>query len=304
MQDHAADPAPGWLVEALAVEPELGELTVAGARIETRAWGERGRPGLLLIHGAGAHADWWRGLAPFFAETWRVAAFSLSGMGGSAWRERYSMDLYVEEAAAVAEAAGLFAAPVAPVVVAHSFGGRVALRWAAGPRAEAIRAAVLLDVMVRPPGVSIGRAPFDARNTRVYPSEAAILERYRLVPPQPAPIPALLDMVAKGSIRPTEGGWRWRFDPDLWDRLEERSTADDLRTAVRPVAAIRGARSALMIPEVTRFFDETAPPGSPVVVVPEAHHHLMLDQPLALVAALRGLLAGWPREAPPREAPR
>jgi hypothetical protein len=31
------------------------------------------------------------------------------------------------------------------------------------------------------------------------------------------------------------------------------------------------------------------------VVVPEARHHLMLDQPLALVAALRGLLAGWPR---------
>jgi pimeloyl-ACP methyl ester carboxylesterase len=37
-----------------------------------------------------------------------------------------------------------------------------------------------------------------------------------------------------------------------------------------------------------------APPGSPLVEVPDADHHVMIDQPLAFVAALRGLLAGWP----------
>ena len=31
----------------------------------------------------------------------------------------------------------------------------------------------------------------------------------------------------------------------------------------------------------------------PIIAVPEARHHLMLDQPLAFVAALRALLAGW-----------
>jgi hypothetical protein len=30
-----------------------------------------------------------------------------------------------------------------------------------------------------------------------------------------------------------------------------------------------------------------------VVEIPEAQHHVMLDQPLALVAALRALLADW-----------
>jgi hypothetical protein len=29
-------------------------------------------------------------------------------------------------------------------------------------------------------------------------------------------------------------------------------------------------------------------------MIPDADHHLMVDQPLAFVAALRGLLAGWP----------
>ncbi len=36
------------------------------------------------------------------------------------------------------------------------------------------------------------------------------------------------------------------------------------------------------------------PGGLPVVDLPEAGHHPMLDQPLALVAALRTLLATWP----------
>jgi pimeloyl-ACP methyl ester carboxylesterase len=36
-------------------------------------------------------------------------------------------------------------------------------------------------------------------------------------------------------------------------------------------------------------------PRAPVVEVPEARHHVMLDQPLAFVAALRMLLDSWIR---------
>jgi hypothetical protein len=31
------------------------------------------------------------------------------------------------------------------------------------------------------------------------------------------------------------------------------------------------------------------------VEIPDSHHHIMIDQPLALVAAIRALLATWPR---------
>ena len=37
--------------------------------------------------------------------------------------------------------------------------------------------------------------------------------------------------------------------------------------------------------------------AEPEVEIPEAHHHIMIDQPLALVAALRSLLAVWPAPA-------
>jgi pimeloyl-ACP methyl ester carboxylesterase len=30
------------------------------------------------------------------------------------------------------------------------------------------------------------------------------------------------------------------------------------------------------------------------IEIPDSHHHVMIDQPLALVAALRTLLATWP----------
>jgi pimeloyl-ACP methyl ester carboxylesterase len=36
-------------------------------------------------------------------------------------------------------------------------------------------------------------------------------------------------------------------------------------------------------------------PLAPIVEVPEAQHHVMLDQPLAFVAAVRMLLENWIR---------
>ena len=82
----APPPTPAWFDAAIAQAPERTMITVEGANIELLTWGEVGKPGLLLLHGNGAHADWWSFIAPFFAKDWRVAAISWSGMGGSDWR--------------------------------------------------------------------------------------------------------------------------------------------------------------------------------------------------------------------------
>jgi hypothetical protein len=43
---------------------------------------------------------------------------------------------------------------------------------------------------------------------------------------------------------------------------------------------------------------------TPVIELPEAGHHAMLDQPLILLTALRTLLADWDHSEPrPREPP-
>jgi hypothetical protein len=35
------------------------------------------------------------------------------------------------------------------------------------------------------------------------------------------------------------------------------------------------------------------PPESPWIVIPDAGHHVMVDQPLALLAALRSVMECW-----------
>ena len=42
------------------------------------------------------------------------------------------------------------------------------------------------------------------------------------------------------------------------------------------------------------------PPHTLEIAIPDSAHHIMIDQPLALISALRGLLAVWPGDAAAR----
>src|SRR5688572_46576 len=63
----AEPPAPAWFKAALADEPERSLVDSDGSKIELLTWGELGKPGLLLVHGNSAHADWWSFVAPYLA---------------------------------------------------------------------------------------------------------------------------------------------------------------------------------------------------------------------------------------------
>ena len=60
-------------------------------------------------------------------------------------------------------------------------------------------------------------------------------------------------------------------------------------------ALISGQKSALVTRETASYMSSLMGPRAPVVEVPEARHHVMLDQPLAFVASLRMLLDTWVR---------
>jgi pimeloyl-ACP methyl ester carboxylesterase len=59
-----------------------------------------------------------------------------------------------------------------------------------------------------------------------------------------------------------------------------------------PVAIIRGEQG-LVIPAILDEMQTALAGRAPVIDVPLAGHHLMLDQPLSLVTALRAVLADW-----------
>ena len=288
----AVPPSPPWFRAALAQAPERGNLIVDGSAIELLTWGAVGKPGLLLLHGNGAHAGWWSFIAPFFASEYRVAALSWSGMGGSAHRDRYDLSGFVAQLFAASEAAGLFASAVKPVIVGHSFGG-LPMMAAAATAGERIGAAVIVDSPFRQMGQ--GRPPNATdRPHKVYPTLGEALARFRFAPLQPSPNAYIVDNIARGSLVEVPGGWQWRFDPYLWGRFEFGTPSDWLSKPTCPVALIWGERSAILPPEMVRELRDLLPPDSPAFGIPDAAHHVMVDQPLAFVSALRGLLAGWP----------
>jgi len=289
----AVPPAPAWFAAALAQPPERGRIEVAGAGIETLAWGRRGAPGLLLLHGNGAHADWWSFIAPFFAETHRVAAMSWSGMGGSDWRKGYDAATFAQEALAVAEATGLFEGPTPPILVAHSFGGFLAL-FCAGCFGDRLGGVVVVDSPIEPPGATPDRPPPRHRPNRVYATVEEALGRFRLAPPQPCDNLYAVDYIARRSIKAVDGGFTWKFDPFIWREFDLGDPTPLLARPGCPLALMWGERSGLFEPEIARHMRAVAPPGTPAIVIPDADHHVMLDQPLAFTAAVRGLLSAWP----------
>jgi pimeloyl-ACP methyl ester carboxylesterase len=294
-------PAPAWFEWAIAQAPEVSMTPVDGANIETLSWGERGRPGLLLIHGNSANAHWWAFIAPYLAIDYRVSAISLSGMGGSDWRDTYSFLSFAHEARAVAEATGLYDAPVKPVFIGHSFGGGQVLH-AAIRYPEWMKAAILVDSGFGPPPASEGfRMPqMRTQPNRVYPTLPEALARFRFMPPQGCENLFIADYIARHSLKPVplEGGgegWTWRFDPFLFgklDRSDMEGLFDDIILET-PTVHIYGDNSEI-IRRHHQMGGRRLPAEVKSIVIPQSEHHIMVDQPMALITALRSVLTLWP----------
>src|SRR5580693_516275 len=312
--------APAWFHEAVAKRPERTLVPVGGANIELLVWGELGKPGPILVHGNSAHADWWSFIAPFLADQYRVAAMSLSGMGGSDWRDRYTFELFADEIHECAKAAGLYEAPVKPIYVGHSFGGAQAF-YSAAHHPERMRACLLVDTGFGGPPTpeelarweaeerAAGRSPPRFRGpqmrgaaNKVYPTLETALTRFRFMPPQVPGNLYIADFIARRSLKPvvaTDGsgqGWTWRFDPGLGAKLDRAGmTTIDPGSLTVPMAHIYGDRSEIIRrhgPGSGR--PDQIPSSVPRIVIPDSEHHIMVDQPLALVAAMRTILAVWP----------
>lgn len=309
--------APKWFQEAVAQKPERSFVTSKGTQIELLTWGEVGKPGLLLVHGNSAHADWWSFIAPYLAQDYRVASMSLAGMGASDWRETYAFQDFAEDAEACAQAAGLYEGGRKPVYIGHSFGGSQVF-YAAARHPERMHAAILVDVgFGGPPADSpegkrmaeeerlrnVRNIPTPDRAQRVYPDIASALARFRLMPPQVAGNLFVADFIARNSLKQTpmeDGsgqGYSWRFDPNMWTKLD-RSAMNNMVSGGKPpvsvpLAHIYGDRSMVMSRRANG--QQTPLPDDILeIAIPDSAHHIMIDQPLALISALRALLAVWP----------
>lgn len=282
--------SPSWFVGAIDHDPTEHVVEVDGTDIRYLSWGTRGKPGLVFVHGGAAHAQWWSFIAPLFAKDWHAVAIHLSGHGDSGRRAHYSHKLWAEEVMAVVDDAGF---PGPPVIVGHSLGGMVTIQTAA-TFGDHLAGAVIVDAPVRRPAPEEeeGRSGRAFRSPGVYDTEAQALSHFRLVPPQPASNTYIIDWIAKHSIHETPAGWTWKFDPALF-RETIVPLRDQLASVRCRVALFTGELSVVVPPDTAEYMYELMGRVAPVIPIPDAHHHLTLDQPLAFVAALRTLLADW-----------
>jgi pimeloyl-ACP methyl ester carboxylesterase len=284
--------APQWFRDALDTAVEERVISVSGCDIAIRSWGKRELPGLVLVHGGAAHSRWWDHVAPFLAVDHRVVALDLSGHGDSGRRTVYGMASWAAEVNAVARDAE-FTGP--PVIVGHSMGGWVSMSAACAADSH-LTGVVVLDTPFRQ------RTPEDeaalARKAfgplRVYPDFEEAVTHFRTIPDQPDSLPYVIDHVARNSLRQVQGGWSWKFDPQMFTRS---NPGLELLQSIACRAAVfrseRGLVSADMAAQVYELLGRSAP----IVEIPLAGHHVMLDHPLSLVTGLRTLLADWEHSA-------
>ena len=279
---------PTWFADAIATPFDTNEVTVGGARISYRAWGKPGGQGVILVHGGAAHAGWWDHIAPFLAAEHRVVAIDLSGHGDSDRRADYSLEAWADEVLTVAsrESVGR------PVIAGHSMGGFVGLT-AAKLHGDSVRGVVAIDSPVRE--ISPEAKTWLASNPtmpdqKVHPDRRSVIARFRTLPEDEAGLEYVRRHIAEQSVREVEGGWSWAFDPQIF--VSAQMEPEDLAEAGCEVALVRGERG-MATTDITESVAEILGGHVPVTLVPDAGHHIMFDQPIALIALLQTLIGQW-----------
>lgn len=262
-------------------------LTLNSLRLHCLEWGQPGSPGLLLLHGGGAHAHWFDAVAPAFADRFHVVALDQRGHGESQWPEppAYQTRDFAEDLIGAMNALGWSRM----ILIGHSMGGHNAMCFAAWNPARVTRLVIadsrpaiplerLLEILRR------GYRPL----TRHASLEAAVA-RFRLIPPETTTAPELLDHLARVGIVERDGKWAYRFDPGC-DGTRRPVDAWPLLPKIEcPTLILRGEKSIILSRRTGEAMAK-AIPGAALHEIPGAYHHLVLDAPATFVSLVEQFL--------------
>ncbi len=273
-----------------------------GLELRLYEWSQEGTP-LLLLHGFGHDAHVWDDFAPAVSPYYRTLALDQRGHGDADRdpERRYdslSMARDVEAVCAALEIKRL-------VLVGHSMGGRVGIRFAAR-NPEKMAGFVIVD----------SGAELDRRGTTRIRLEAEAAEQDFASPREfeavlhrnyPATRPEILKRLSHHWLRERADG---RFEPKLdpsfrklpqgmsrkeFEQLAEsdsRVLKEALREVSCPTLLVRGAASdVLSAEEADQMVDELLPRGT-LTVVSQAGHSVMLDNPEGFLEAVAGFVLG------------
>ena len=279
---------PDWFNQALDKEHTSKFVEVNGACSEYMEWGNPENQSVIMLHGTNAHAHWFKFIGSILSDNYHFVVMSFSGMGGSDWRSFYTRDTLVDDVWGVVKDTGM----ENPIVVGHSFGGMVSL-ITASKHSQDMSGLLLVDFVVNKPEEHHewyeGRAP--ARPPRIVKEREELIKRFRLMPPQQCINQYLVDYIADHSIRETEKGWAWTFDPSAYDGLIIGSDHSKILSELScPVGFYYGEHTIEFKEGELETMKDLLPEDSPIFGLKDAQHHLMLDQPLPFIENLDRLI--------------
>jgi pimeloyl-ACP methyl ester carboxylesterase len=224
---------------------------------------------------------------PAFVERFHALALDQRGHGESQWPNpaAYATEDFVADLLGVLDALGW----ERTVLVGHSMGGHGAMAFAAF-HPERVRALVIGDSRPAiPPERLRHMQERGHRGPRRHPTVGAAVETFRLIPRETVGEREFLAHLARAGLTERDGSWVYRFDPACNGTRRPRDVWPLLGQITAPTRIIRGEWSPVL-PRDTAERMRALIPRASLVEIPGAHHHVTLDQPAAVVAALSAFL--------------
>ena len=289
--------SPAWFSSLITQESQQQTIQVENANISYRTWGNKNRQTVLFIHGHAAHSHWWDFIAPFFSDEYDVAAIDLSGNGDSDHRSQYTAVNFAREILAVADKLG-----DNTIIVGHSFGGmmtRIAAFLRLSDRKFSqkghLGGIILVDSVIPLEKNRRKALPIPKAKSRYYPDIETGMLRFRLKPPQKCQHKFLIDHIAKHSLAFGTQGYSFKLDHALFakmvddPRFDLPSGIDMIKDLTVPVGFIYGKKSIFFQGEQEKLLQSMIKPQY-LVSIPDAAHHVFLDQPRLFCRELKCLL--------------
>lgn len=217
-------------------------------------FGNPDRPDLVIVHGMRDHALAMSGIAREFAADYHVVVPDLRGHGDSDNPGSYAMIQLIADLAALIRHHGLSR----PVLIGHSLGGHIVMKYAAIYPNE-VPALVLIDGMGPPRGdedVSVQaqqeRWRMNVENALQLKSEGRRMQDEaeafeRLTANNPRLDHDLARLIVEHGVEPhPEGGVRWKWDPAVnmvWSTFDQREGELQYGIVECPVLIVTGEHS-------------------------------------------------------------
>ncbi len=273
-----------------------------GIDLHALEWSDEGTL-LLFLHGFSNDAHVWDLVAPVLAPHYRVVALDQRGHGDSGRdpEHRYDHETMARDTNAAIESLGAERV----VIVGHSLGGRVAMRFS-GLFPEKLAGLVIVDSAPDLDARGTTRISLDVQQQDW--SFASVADYERVLQRQYASTrPDLLaKLAAHWTRRRPDGRYELKLDPGFmkaragvspedakaWSEQEAKHLWAALAALPCPALVVRGAASDVMSAEVADKMVDDVIPRATLETVARAGHSVMLDNPEAFEKVLTGFVLG------------